>query len=236
MTLTANAPPIELIPVANLTTFFAPTSEIASRYRRLRFQIFPRQIDRESPKKVLFTSPTAGEGKTITSYNIAGAIATGIADKAIWIECNFAHPMRDGWGEAKPKGLANVLAEDIELADAIRQTQFERFKVLPAGQTHLNPSELLASNAMSRLVEQIQATYPDHFLIFDAPAVFSPIDISALVSLVDAMVMVVRAHSTPPGILKKALELVDEDKISGFVLNGVNHNELSDAHSFDIAG
>lgn len=236
LNLTASCPPIELTTVANLTTFFAPTSEIASRYRRLRFQIFPRQVDKEPPRKVLFTSAMPGEGKTITSFNVAGAIATGIADKVIWIECNLAHPLKEVFAEEAPKGLANILAEEVELADVLRQTQFERFKVLPAGTTHLNPSELLASKAMTQLVEQIQSTYPDHFLIFDAPSILSPIDISSLVALVDSLVMVVRAHSTAPDNLKKALDLIDQTKIGGFILNGVNRNELNDGESFEVAG
>ncbi len=236
LNLTTNAPPIELSLVSHLTTFFAPTSEIASRYRRLRFQIFPRQIDKQAPKKVLFTSAIPGEGKTTTSYNVAGAIATGIADKVIWIECNLAHPLKEGFAENSPKGLANILSEEIELSEVLRQTQFERFKVLPAGQTHLNPSELLASKAMTQLVDQIQTIYPDHLLIFDAPSILSPIDISSLISLVDSLVVVVKAHNTSPVILRKALELIDQSKIAGFVLNGVNRSELTDGGSFEMAG
>lgn len=235
LNLTTTSPPIELALVNHLTTFFAPTSEIASRYRRLRFQIFPKQMDKPAPKKVLFTSAIPGEGKTTTSYNVAGAIATGIADKVIWIECNLAHPLKEGFAEQNPKGLANILSEEIELSEVLRQTQFERFKVLPAGQTHLNPSELLSSKAMTQLVDQIQTTYPDHLLIFDAPSILSPIDISSLISLVDSLVVVVKAHNTSPAILRKALELIDQSKISGFVLNGVSRSELSDGGSFEMA-
>ncbi len=234
LTLTANVPPIELLPVSNLTSFFAPTSEIASRYRRLRFQIFPRQLNKQTPRKVMFTSIMQGEGKTATSLNVAGAIATGIADKAIWIECNFANPVKEIFLEQNPKGLANVLSEEIDLTNAIRQTQFERLKILPAGHTHLNPSEIISSNAMARLVEQLYVGYPDHLLIFDAPAILSPIDISSLASLMDGIVLIVQAHHTSSKLFRKALEQIDQEKILGIVINYANRREVSDSYRFNM--
>ena len=235
LSLTSTTPPIELLPVSNLTTFFATGSEIASRYRRLKFQIFPKEVGKMPPKKVLFTSAVKGEGKTLTSFNIAGTFATGLADKIIWIDCNLNHPLVECFGEEDIKGLANVLAEDVDLSEAIRPTQFERFKILPAGKTYLNPSELLASKAMKQIVDQISSTYSDHFIIFDGPAVLSSIDITSLASLVESLVVVVQAHRTHPNILEKALNQLDDNKIGGFILNGLTKSELEDEHAFENA-
>ena len=331
---------LELEPVAHLTTFFAPASAIANTYRKLRFQLFNRKAGEKPPTKILFTSVSPGDGKTTTSFNIAGAIATGLADKVIWIDCNLASPLHKGIKNDSGRGLADALADlsttpeplaveetvqpeqqisdnDVRRVDptsgrhrqferlqvktarkklskrrrsqllrnltegeinlttsattvtlceangaprqlqgqrsipmqasgynwqaakpdhdsqaatpVVRQTQFERLQILPAGKTHLNPSELLSSAAMAKLVEDLSRKYPEHILLFDGPAILSTTDITSLAALVDKIVVVVKAHRTSPKLLKKALDLIDIKQIAGFILNGVDSSEIKNA-------
>ena len=209
---------VELQPIENVTAFFAPSSYIANIFRKIRFQIFPR--DQKQNHKVLFTSVGENEGKTTISLNIAGAIATGMVNNAIWIECNFHNPLHALFPE-KQLGLANVLSGEINLSEVLKETQFPRLKVIPAGESHLNPSELLSSKAMQRVIQELETKYPDHLLIFDGPAIFSSTDISALISLVDKTFIVAGAHKTSRNLFHDSVEKIGKKHISGIIFNGI---------------
>ncbi|BBM85098.1 polysaccharide biosynthesis tyrosine autokinase [Candidatus Uabimicrobium amorphum] len=209
---------VELQPIENMTTFFAPSSYIANIFRKIRFQIFPRHEDENH--KVLFTSVKENEGKTSISLNIAGAIATGMVNNAIWIECNFHNPLHALFPEKQP-GLANVLSGEMNLSDVLKETQFPRLKVIPAGESHLNPSELLSSKAMQRVIKELEAKYPDHLLILDGPAIFSSTDISALISLVNKTFIVANAHQTSRNLFYDSVEKIGKKHVNGIIFNGI---------------
>ena len=75
---------------------------------------------------------------------------------------------------------------------------------------------------MKDLVQEMKTRYPDRYVFFDAPPILSSADALALVPLVDYIIMVVQAGTTSMNDVKKALELIPQDKVIGFVLNRYN--------------
>jgi len=114
-------------------------------------------------------------------------------------------------------GLADVLAGDATLDQALVYLPDYRLTVLPAGKAPQFPTELLGSAAMRRSLDTLRARF-DRILI-DLPAVTPLADVSTVAPLADGIVMVVRAGVTQRPALDQALEAFDEDKVLGIVLN-----------------
>jgi non-specific protein-tyrosine kinase len=75
---------------------------------------------------------------------------------------------------------------------------------------------------MTDLVHEMKTRYPDRYVFFDVPPILSGADALAFVPLVDYIIMVVRAGTTSANDVKKALELIPQEKVIGFVLNRYN--------------
>jgi non-specific protein-tyrosine kinase len=95
----------------------------------------------------------------------------------------------------------------------------EKMTLISGGQTLEGSSELLGSPRMKDLVAEMKTRYPDRFVIFDVPPVLSAADTIAFAPLVDHVLLVVQAGKTPLPEVKKALEMLPEEKILGIVLN-----------------
>jgi Mrp family chromosome partitioning ATPase len=92
--------------------------------------------------------------------------------------------------------------------------------VLPVRGTPSNPSELLGSDRMRALVEEVARSYDQ--VIFDLPPTLSMPDAKAMCELVDGIVFVVRADQTPADDVAAALDVLDRRRVLGVILNGVD--------------
>ncbi len=104
------------------------------------------------------------------------------------------------------------------LDDAILSVEGASLEVLPVRSRPSNPSELLASNKMRDLIEEVARRYDR--VIIDTPAALGLPDTKAICELCDGMVMVVRADKTSQQDLQTALEILDRRKVLGLILNG----------------
>jgi non-specific protein-tyrosine kinase len=111
------------------------------------------------------------------------------------------------------------MLDDCPLEEIIIWPGVEKMTLISGGKTILRSSELLGSPRMRELVDEMKTRYPDRYVIFDVPPVLSVADALAFVPLVDHVVMVVQAGKTPLPHIRKALDLLPQEKILGFVLN-----------------
>ena len=167
------------------------------------------------------TSSVHGEGKSLTSINLAHSIAES-GRKVLLIECDMRLPtLRRKLGQKHWAGLSSLLAGVETDGSALRQNVGAKgLDVIFAGKTPPNPSELLASDMFAKLIEKVENFYS--FIILDLPPVCEVSDALIVSKLTDGMVMVVRqdySRSTDLSYAMRQLESVNA-KILGFVYNG----------------
>jgi polysaccharide biosynthesis transport protein len=189
-------------------------------YRAVRTGILLSRSEKP-PKTILFTSATAGEGKSMTTLNTAIAFAN-MLDKVLLIDADLrrprCHELLDRQGHP---GLTEVLSGLNELNDVIQPTNIKGLFLLSAGLTPPNPSELLGSKKMRELLTAAGASF-EHVLIDSAP-VLPVSDTVVLSTLVDGVVLVA-ASQTVRQLVRDACSRLAYvgTKIIGVVLNNVN--------------
>ena len=170
---------------------------------------------------ILVTSSVPGEGKTHTAVNLALSIAQERDHTVLLVDCDVSKQ-----GASRMLGLANRpgLVELLEngsftLGDALLHTDVPDLGVLCAGKQHEYVTELLASQRMSSLVDEMVSRYDDRVIIFDGPPLLSTPQTQVLATLVGQVVMVVESGKTPQAVVEEAMELIPDDKAIGLVLN-----------------
>lgn len=198
-----------------------PHSLASEEFRRLRTNLQFVDVTTGGKHSFVVTSPMAGEGKTTVAANLALAVAS-TGTRVLLVDGDLRNPsVATAFGLEGGVGLTTILLGRAAPADVIQQWRDTTLFVLPAGEIPPNPSELLASDAMKRLVGSLVDAYD--FVIIDSPPVGPVIDPVLLNRLVGGMLLVVTAGQTTKRDLTsalRALQTVGSD-IAGFALNQV---------------
>jgi protein-tyrosine kinase len=115
----------------------------------------------------------------------------------------------------------------VALEDVILRTNVEKFRVLPAGNLHAHSNELLASDAMRKLMLELSQRYADRVIVFDSPPLLLTTEAGVLASFMGQIVFVVNADETPQHAVTEALEHIGQDKVVGMVLNKVRKRRFN---------
>jgi capsular exopolysaccharide synthesis family protein len=171
-------------------------------------------------RTVLVTSAMPGDGRSTVSLNLAAATAHG-GRRVLVVEANFRQPMlRALFPQAPAGGLANVLVGQANWKDLVREVHPNLF-VLCGGPLPPNPAELLGSDAMRSLVVELAAEYDQ--VVFDGAPCLLVTDAVVLATLMDGVVLVVRAASNTYGVVQRARDILSRvgARLFGVVLNGI---------------
>ena len=199
--------------------------QVRESYKAARTNI-AYSILKKGCKKVAFTSSTKSEGKTVTSINVASALAQQVDTKVLVVECDLRRPRVNTALKIEPTpGLTNYLNDECSLEDIIKDTKIDNLKAIAYGAIPPNPSELLASEAMADLIKTAEKEYD--YIIFDTPPVGIVIDAVPILKAADGVVIVARNNSTTYPELAKTVETVErtDAKIIGVILNRVKPQE-----------
>lgn len=200
-----------------------PKSVEAESYRILRTNIMYSSFDKKI-KRILVTSSEPGEGKSTTSGNLALAFAQD-EKKVILIDCDLRKPsLHKKFRISNNRGLSDVIIDRDKLNKCI-QKRTEYLDILTAGKIPPNPSEMLGSQAMSSLLDELSNIYD--VIILDSPPVLAVTDAQILSTKVDGTVLVVRAEKTKKDTVLAAKGVLDKvnANILGTVLNGGDKNK-----------
>ena len=175
-------------------------------------------------KKLCITSCSAGEGKSITILNLAISFAqTG--QKVLLIDADMRRPSLAKLLIEKPApGLSNYLAGLNSIDEVVRRNVHENLDVILSGEIPPNPSELLGTENMEQLLNDMCKLYD--YILVDLPPVGVVADASVIAHSLDGVLFLVRQNATERDAVAasvKQLELSGA-KLLGFVLNG-NQNE-----------
>jgi capsular exopolysaccharide synthesis family protein len=196
-----------------------PDSYVAEQYRTLRGRIDALAAQRPV-RTIAVTSPLPGEGKTTAAINLAAVTALSLGRRVLLVDCDLRRPqIHVSLGIRPEAGLAEVLTDRVGLDQAITKVEGINLEVLGVRARPENPSELLGSERMKELVQELAQRYDR--VILDTPAALGLPDAKAVAELCDGVVVVVRASSTPQHDLEAVLDLVERRRVLGLVLNGV---------------
>jgi len=208
---------------SDLVLLREPWSQVAEAFRSLRTAVLFTARG-APPKVVVVTSAVAAEGKTVGSLNLATALAEA-GSRVLLLEADLRHPRcHRTLGVDAARGLASVLAGQEELESVIHSLEAPRLSFIPAGAVPPNPAELVSSARMREIVASLRSRYD--FVIIDTPPVLPVTDAVVLAREADAVVLVVRGHGTPSGLVREARDrlLMTGAPLLGVVVNDVDLN------------
>jgi len=199
-----------------------PGTFAAEQYQNLRLKVERLQQTR-NVRVLAVTSPGTSDGKTLTSINLAAALARGPGARVLLIDADMRRPAvvsQLGLGDDAGPGLAAALGEGAgELLDIVRAVDgVPGLNVVPAGTAAHDVHELLRSLRFDQLLQDARAAYD--FIVLDTPPLVPVCDAAVVSRLVDGLLVVVAAHETTRKQLGDALNLLDEAKTLGVVFNG----------------
>lgn len=195
-----------------------PSSYVAEQFRSLRARV--DAIAEQQPIRTLVvTSSMRGEGKTTAAVNFALVSSMSVGRRVLLVDCDLRRPMVHRSLGLRPRaGLGEVLSGQAELDDAVTKLEGTNLEVLPVRSVPSNPAELLGSEAMRELVEELARRYDR--VVLDVPCTLGLPDAKTVSELCDGILFVVRANQTPEDDVRASLEVLDRRRLLGLVLNG----------------
>jgi len=200
----------ENIPVSMLLVNQNPRSLLAESFRSIRtnLQFLDKQ---QGPKMAAVTSTISGEGKTFVALNLAGIIAFS-GKKVVVCDLDMRKPkIHKGFGVENSEGMSTLLIGRGDIDRAIRKSKLENLDYITAGPIPPNPSELIISNRMTSLLEELKARYD--FVILDTPPVGLVTDAVSLLIQADYPLYIFRADYSKKQFVQVADKLINENKI-----------------------
>lgn len=211
-----------------------PKSVISEQYRAIRTNIEYSNVD-QNTKTILVTSSDKNEGKTTTVSNLAVSFAN-LNKKVLLIDCDLRNAsIHKMFKINNIYGLTDILAKDRAVDKCIQETELKNLYVLTAGAIPPNPAEILSSEKMKNLIEDLKNIYD--YIFIDTPPIGLVTDAGALSSFIDGVVLVVKSESVEKKYLeetKKKLDAVDA-RILGAILNSYK-SEQKDYNYYSYYG
>lgn len=198
-----------------------PKSSYAEAYRSARTGIMFSSPD-APPVAILVTSSGPEEGKTTTAINLAVTMAHA-GNRVLVLDADLRKPrVHQVFGLKNGFGLTNLLTESTDLSAAVHKTPVQNLAVMTSGPIPPNPSELLGSQRMAKLLETLRGSFEK--VVVDCPPIISVTDASILAAYLDGVVLVVKSGQTSRQIVRRAKKKLEEvrARIIGVVLNSVN--------------
>lgn len=211
-----------------LVSLWTPNSPQAKRIDILRSQLlYP--FHGEPPRTILVTSAVPREGKSLLISNLAISFARGLQQFVMVIDCQLMEPrIHELLGVPLRPGLSDYLEGKATVPEIMHWTQVERLSVIPAGSPSHLSSELLATDRMGALMEELRARYQDRYMLLDTPSVQAFDDPTVIARQVEGIVFIVQSGTTDREEVMRALSRLPEEKLVGMVLND-KQSTVSDA-------
>jgi capsular exopolysaccharide synthesis family protein len=216
-----------------LITYEDPKSPISESYRSLRTNITYASTLDEKIKSLLISSSQPGEGKSTTTANLAIAFAQ-LRRKTLLVDADLRKPVQHNvFGHPRGPGLSEYLIGEVgDLNSIIHSTKIENLSIMTAGGLPPNPSELLGSSSMSRMIDRLESEWD--MILFDSPPMVAVTDASMISGELDAIALVVKAGQTERSAVDRALDTIRNVKapLIGAILNGASQESLGGKYAY----
>lgn len=175
----------------------------------------------ENGNIIMVTSSLPNEGKTYCAMSLALSMAKEKDLNVLLVDADVSKPdVMKTFGEKNHKGLIDVIGDDsVDLRDCIVKTDLKNLSILPAGKKHSFTTELLASEKMGNIIDELAQRYHDRVIVIDSPPALASSASSVLAMHVGQILFVVEADRTSEEEVKEALQLVKSCKNVNLILN-----------------
>ena len=217
---------LDALSAAGIVSPNAPRSQIADQFRVIKRPLISNAMGKGASvivngNLIMVTSALPGEGKTFTAINLAMSMATELDYTVMLVDADMARPsVMSVLGLPAGPGLLDlVLDESKDLSGSLLRTNIDKLTILPSGKPHARATELLASDAMIRLLDDMAKRYPDRIIVFDSPPLLLATEARVLASHMGQIVMVVRAEKTLRSEVTHALATIEACPVKLMLLN-----------------
>ena len=202
--------------------------EAAEEYGKIKSRIM-RMAEREpAMRRMLITSALKGEGKTLTTINLAISMSRSYDQNVLVLDTDFRNPSIHRYlGLREGPGLIQCFRDGLQVKVAVVRRGIPRLSGLPAGGTVSDPVELLSSSRPRKIFSQIQKANPGLIMLFDAPPILPFADAHSLLPDMGGVILVVREGYPTREHLIKAIDSLEEAHYLGVIFNGasVSHHQ-----------
>jgi receptor protein-tyrosine kinase len=179
---------------------------------------------------IMVSSAKPNEGKTFVAINLALSIALEQDNTVLLVDADVLRPsvMRELGIEEQLGMIDYLLGQAEQVSDIIYNTDINKLKLIPAGKLHHLSNELLASEKMATLANELATRYPDRIVIFDCPPLIGVTETLVLANLMGQALIVVEESKTSIVDIQAATEHLNENLALGLVLNKAirSHKDL----------
>jgi capsular exopolysaccharide synthesis family protein len=207
----------------SLMTARLPMSLAAEAYRSIRTALLLALPGNKS-RSVLVTSPAPGEGKSTAASNLAISLAQA-GYSTVLIEADLRKPVLGGVYAANGGGNLNqLLRNELDLKQAIRNTDVPGLEVLACSGSHHGAAEIIAGSDFRTLIQRLKEKY--QYVVMDSSPVCSVSDARVLATMCDVTLVVVRARQSSRRQAVRAVEeLVSTGaRVLGLIVNDVKQS------------
>jgi exopolysaccharide/PEP-CTERM locus tyrosine autokinase len=182
-----------------------------------------RLLESTRPKghnTIMVTSCADGEGKSLTTINLAVSIARRLQHTVLLVDTDLRKPAITRYlGLNIKKGLSDYLKNNESISDLLINPGLPKIVVLPAGKPIHGSTEFLGSPKMEKLVWEMKNRYPERYVIFDCPPLLGVPDSLVFSTYVDEIILLVEAGKTSREQIHEALKLLNGKPLLGLVMN-----------------
>ena len=210
-----------------------PTAIAVEALRSLRTSALFALSEKPRSKVILVTSAVPSQGKSFISANLAYLLAS-THKRVLLIEADIrkASLRRYMPHDAKDPGLTSVLRKTDDLDNAILKEVYPNLDFLPAGPTVKNPGDMLSSDAMNHLVNEVADRYD--YVVIDSPPLLPVNDARSLARASDVNLFVARQEMTSIAEIREAISIFDKggSKIDGLIFNGFVPSQIRYGYNY----
>ncbi len=214
---------------------------LASEFRVIKRPLIANAMNKgtspiNNSNLIMVTSALPGEGKSFTAINLAISIAMELDNTVMLVDADVARPsILNMLGLPPTEGLLDVVtANSLDISGVLLRTNIEKLSILPSGTQHPRATELLASDAMIHLFDDMAQRYPDRIIIFDSPPLLATTEARTLATHMGQIVVVVQAGETAQAAVKEALSTIEACPLKMMVLNQATQS-VSERYGYGYA-
>jgi len=199
---------------------------IAEEYRKLK-SVLLRLTKDEFRNTIMVTSAVSGEGKSVTSANLAVLLAREYGQTVLLVDSDLRRPSLHEYLGIEPRiGLADCLEDGIDAGKAIEKTGIPKLSFMSAGKKVENPGELLSSQRMKEFLLELKHRYQDRYIIIDTPPILLFSETQALSMLVDGVLVVIKEGGVTFKGITQMFEILKGAAVLGIVYNDASTTSL----------
>lgn len=199
-------------------------------YRTLRTRLVKRQTE-NGTRSLVISSATQGEGKSLTSMNLALCYANIQNWPILLVDADLrTRGLSRLMGDPDSPGLAQILENGCSYDSAILATDIPNLYVLPAGESACPPPELFSSTRWKEFIGWCNEAV--RLVIIDTPPVLDLTDFELITAVCESVLVIVRARTTNKESLTRLRNQLDFNKVVGVVVNSAEPDRRGNSYYY----